>query len=94
MAETTRNHIFSKEINQVIIAAMVLVPISIENLSASDFSYERKSAFSGWSNQLNNTEHHRKQHKNSVAQNLFSEAFDHDKISLNFTQHSTTSTTG
>ena len=26
MAETTRNHIFSKEISQVIIAAMVLVP--------------------------------------------------------------------
>ena len=26
MAETTRNHIFSKEINQVIIAAMVLAP--------------------------------------------------------------------
>ena len=30
MAETTRNHIFSKEISQVIIAAMVLAPISIE----------------------------------------------------------------
>ena len=26
MAETTRNHIFSKEISQVIIAAMVLAP--------------------------------------------------------------------
>ena len=32
MAETTRNHIFSKEINQVIIAAMVLAPISIEKI--------------------------------------------------------------
>ena len=49
--------------------------------------------FSGWSNQLNNTEHDRKHQKNSIAANLFSEAFDHDKISLNFTQHSTTSTT-
>ena len=28
MAETTRNHIFSKEISQVIIAAMVLAPNS------------------------------------------------------------------
>ena len=26
MAETTRNHIFSKDISQVIIAAMVLAP--------------------------------------------------------------------
>ena len=26
MADTTRNHIFSKEINQVIIAAMILAP--------------------------------------------------------------------
>ena len=32
MAETTRNHIFSKEISQVIIAAMVLAPISIEKI--------------------------------------------------------------
>ena len=32
MAETTRNHIFSKEISQVIIAAMVLAPISIEKV--------------------------------------------------------------
>ena len=46
MAETTRNHIFSKEISHMIIAAKVLAPISIEKLSASDFSYERKSAFS------------------------------------------------
>ena len=45
MAETTRNHIFSKEISQVIIEAMVLAPISIEKMSASDFSFERKSAF-------------------------------------------------
>ena len=43
--ETTRNHIFSKEISQVIIAAMVLAPISIEKIVWSDFSYERKSAF-------------------------------------------------
>ena len=42
MAETTRNHIFSKEISQVIIAAMVLAPN--KKLSASNFSYERKSA--------------------------------------------------
>ena len=32
MAETTRNHIFSKEISQVIIAAMVLAPISTEEI--------------------------------------------------------------
>ena len=32
MAETTRNHIFSKEISQVIIAAMVLAAISIEKI--------------------------------------------------------------
>ena len=32
MADTTRNHIFSKEISQVIIAAMVLAPISIEKI--------------------------------------------------------------
>ena len=32
MAETTHNHIFSKEISQVIIAAMVLAPISIEKI--------------------------------------------------------------
>ena len=32
MAETTRSHIFSKEISQVIIAAMVLAPISIEKI--------------------------------------------------------------
>ena len=32
MAETTRNHIFSKEISQEIIAAMVLAPISIEEI--------------------------------------------------------------
>ena len=32
MAETTRNHIFSKEISQVIIATMVLAPISIEKI--------------------------------------------------------------
>ena len=32
MAETTRNHIFSKEISQVLIAAMVLAPISIEKI--------------------------------------------------------------
>ena len=32
MAETTRNHTFSKEISQVIIAAMGLAPISIEKI--------------------------------------------------------------
>ena len=48
MAETTRNHIFSKEITQVIIAAMVLAAkFLLKKLSASDFSYERKSAFMG-----------------------------------------------
>ena len=46
MAETTRNHIFSKEISQVIIAAMVLGQFSLKKLSASDFSYERTSALS------------------------------------------------
>ena len=46
MAETARNHIFSKEISQVIIAAMVFgAKFLLKKLSASDFSYERKSAF-------------------------------------------------
>ena len=46
MAET-RNHIFSKEISQVMIAAMVLAQnFYWKNFSASDFSYERKSALS------------------------------------------------
>ena len=47
IAETTRNHIFSKEISQVMLAAMVLAPdFYCKKLSASDISYERKSAFS------------------------------------------------
>ena len=46
MEETTRNHIFSKEISQVIIAAMVFgAKILLKKLSASNFSYEKKSAF-------------------------------------------------
>ena len=45
MTETTRNHIFSKEISKVIIAAMGLAPnLRLKKLSASDISYERKSA--------------------------------------------------
>ena len=46
MAETTRNHTFSKEIIQVIITAMIFgAKFLLKRLSASDFSYERKSAF-------------------------------------------------
>ena len=60
---------------------------------ACHYTHVNSTMFSGWSNQLNNTEHDRKHQKNSIAANLFSEALDHDKISLNFTQHSPTSTT-
>ena len=60
---------------------------------ACHYTHVNSTMFSGLSNQLNNTEHERKHQKNSIAANFFSEAFDHDKISLNFTQHSTTSTT-
>ena len=45
IAETTRNHNFSKEVSQVILAAMVLAPnFLLKKFSASDVSYERKSA--------------------------------------------------
>ena len=48
MAETTRNHIFSKEISQVILnrSHRFGAKFLLKKLSASDFSYERKSAFS------------------------------------------------
>ena len=48
MAETARNHIFSKEISLTDNRSHGFgAKFLLKKLSASDFSYERKSAFSG-----------------------------------------------
>ena len=59
MAETTRNHIFSKEISQVIIAAMVLAP-----------NFYRKNCLRVISAMRGNPPQHSKQSSNSVKFHL------------------------